>query len=64
LPASRSPLQATDTEHALESGVDSAEVAELATDPVSDVHADGGYLRRVAAVLVGRAIEEAEARRG
>jgi CO/xanthine dehydrogenase FAD-binding subunit len=64
LPASRSPLRATDTEYALESGVDAAEVAELATDPVSDVHTDGGYGRRVATVPVGRAIEEAAARCG
>jgi hypothetical protein len=42
LRASLSTLQAKDTEYALGWGVDAAEVAELATDPVSDVHADGG----------------------
>jgi hypothetical protein len=47
----------------LESGVDAAEVAELATDPVSDVHGDGGYLPAGGHSAGGRAIEEAEARR-
>jgi CO/xanthine dehydrogenase FAD-binding subunit len=40
-------------------------VADLATrdlDPVDDVHADGAYRRRAAAVLVRRAVEEAGVR--
>jgi CO/xanthine dehydrogenase FAD-binding subunit len=39
-------------------------VADLATrdlHPVEDVHADGDYRRRAAAVLVRRAIEQATA---
>ena len=61
------PVRAPEAEAALESGASAAEAAELATrdlEPVSDVHADAAYRRRVAAVLVRRAGEQAEARRG
>ena len=61
------PMRAAEAEAALEAGGSSEEAAALATrdlDPVSDVHADGAYRRRVAAVLVRRAIEQAEAQRG
>ncbi len=57
------PTRAHDGERALDDGAGAGEVAELATrgvDAVSDVHADGDYRRRVAAVLVRRAIEEAQ----
>jgi carbon-monoxide dehydrogenase medium subunit len=56
------PERAADAERALDEGAAGADVAELATrdlDPVDDVHADGAYRRRVAAVLVRRAIEQA-----
>jgi len=61
------PMRAAEAEQALDAGAPPAEVAELAIrglDPVSDVHADGAYRRRVTAVLVRRAIEQAAARRG
>lgn len=59
------PERALEAERALDDGAPAAEVAELATrdlDPVDDVHADGAYRRRVAAVLVRRTVEEAGAR--
>jgi carbon-monoxide dehydrogenase medium subunit len=59
------PERAPEAERALDEGAPAAEVAELATrglNPVDDVHADGAYRRRVAAVLVRRAVEEAGAR--
>ena len=55
------PERALEAERALDGGAAAAEVAELATnglEPVSDVHADGAYRRRAAAVLVRRAIEQ------
>jgi carbon-monoxide dehydrogenase medium subunit len=58
------PERAPEAERALDEDAPAAEVAELATrdlDPVDDVHADGAYRRRVAAVLVRRAVEEAGA---
>jgi len=61
------PVRAVEAEEGLEAGLPAAEVAELATrelEPISDVHADGAYRRRVTAVLVRRAIEQAAARRG
>lgn len=61
------PLRAPDAEAAIESGASPAEAAELATrdlEPVSDVHADAAYRRRVAAVVVRRAVEQAGAGRG
>jgi carbon-monoxide dehydrogenase medium subunit len=60
-----SPERAPEAERALDEGAPAAEVADLATrdlDPVDDVHADGAYRRRVAAVLVRRAVEEAGSR--
>jgi carbon-monoxide dehydrogenase medium subunit len=60
------PVRAFDAERALDEGAGAAETAELATrglEPVSDVHADAGYRRRVSAVLVRRALEQAEGRR-
>jgi carbon-monoxide dehydrogenase medium subunit len=59
------PERALEAESALDGGAGAAEVAELATRdlrPVDDVHADGGYRRRAAAVLVRRALEQAGAR--
>jgi carbon-monoxide dehydrogenase medium subunit len=59
------PARALEAERALDGGADAAEAAGLATrdlEPVSDVHADGAYRRRAAAVLVRRAIEQAAAR--
>ena len=56
------PERAVPAEQALDGDAPAAEVAELATrdlEPVDDVHADGAYRRRVAAVLVRRAVEEA-----
>jgi CO/xanthine dehydrogenase FAD-binding subunit len=56
------PEHRVPAEQALDEGAAVAEVAELATRdlaPVDDVHADGAYRRRVAAVLVHRAVEEA-----
>jgi len=56
--------RALEAERALQEGAGAAEVAELATrdlDPVDDVHADGSYRRRAAAVLVRRATEQAAA---
>ena len=56
------PERAPEAERALDEDAPAAEVADLATrdlDPVDDVHADGAYRRRVAAVLVRRAVEEA-----
>ena len=58
------PERALDAERALDQGEPAADVADLATrdlDPVEDVHADGAYRRRAAAVLVRRAIEQAAA---
>jgi carbon-monoxide dehydrogenase medium subunit len=59
------PTRRRDAEQALDGDADPAEVAELATrelDAVSDVHGDADYRRRVTAVLVRRAVEQA--RRG
>jgi len=59
------PERALEAERALDEGAPAAEVADLTTrdlDPVDDVHADGRYRRRVAAVLVRRAVEQAGAR--
>jgi aerobic carbon-monoxide dehydrogenase medium subunit len=56
------PVRRSKGERALDEGAGAREAAELATrdlDAVSDVHADGDYRRRVAAVLVRRAIEAA-----
>ena len=53
-----------EAEKALDDGAAAAEVADLATrglDPVSDVHANGEYRRRAAAVVVRRAVEQAKA---
>jgi carbon-monoxide dehydrogenase medium subunit len=61
------PERAPAAEQALDCGGDAAEAAELATrdlEPVSDIHADGAYRRRVAKVLVRRAIEQARTGRG
>jgi carbon-monoxide dehydrogenase medium subunit len=59
------PERALEAETALDEGALAVEVAEVATRdlrPVDDVHADGTYRRRVAAVLVRRAVEQAGAR--
>jgi carbon-monoxide dehydrogenase medium subunit len=59
------PERALEAERALDEGATSAEIADIATDglsPVSDVHADGVYRRRLATVLVRRAVEQAGAR--
>jgi carbon-monoxide dehydrogenase medium subunit len=59
------PERAPEAERALDEGAPAADVADLATrdlDPVDDVHADGAYRRRVAAVLVHRALRQAGAR--
>jgi carbon-monoxide dehydrogenase medium subunit len=59
------PERALEAERALDEGATSAEVADIATrglSPVADVHADSAYRRRLAAVLVRRAIEQAGAR--
>jgi carbon-monoxide dehydrogenase medium subunit len=59
------PERAPEAERALDADASAAEVADLATrdlDPVDDVHADGAYRRRAAAVLVRRAVEEAGSR--
>jgi carbon-monoxide dehydrogenase medium subunit len=56
------PTRARGSEQALDEGAEAAEAAELAVpdlDAVTDVHADPGYRRRVAGVLVRRAIEQA-----
>ena len=58
------PVRALEAERALDAGAPAAEVADLATrdlHPVDDVHADGAYRRRVAAVLVRRTVEQAGA---
>jgi aerobic carbon-monoxide dehydrogenase medium subunit len=59
------PERALEAERALDEGAPPAEVADVATrdlTPVADVHADGAYRRRVAAVLVRRAVEQAGTR--
>jgi aerobic carbon-monoxide dehydrogenase medium subunit len=59
------PERALEAERALDEGAPPADTAELATRdllPVDDVHADGAYRRRAAAVLVRRAVEQAGAR--
>jgi len=59
------PERAPEAERGLDEDAPIAEVADLATrglDPVDDIHADGAYRRRVAAVLVRRAVEEARLR--
>ena len=58
------PVRALEAEQALDERADGPEAAELATrglKPVSDIHADGDYRRRAAAVLVRRALEQTEA---
>jgi aerobic carbon-monoxide dehydrogenase medium subunit len=59
------PVRALEAERALDEGAGAAEVADIATrgldEPVSDIHADAGYRRRAAAVLVRRALEQEEA---
>jgi carbon-monoxide dehydrogenase medium subunit len=58
------PVLALEAEQALDAGAGADEAAELATrglEPVSDVHADGDYRRRMARVLVRRALQQAEA---
>jgi carbon-monoxide dehydrogenase medium subunit len=60
------PTRREEAENALEADAGAAHVAELAArelDAVSDVHGDGEYRRRMAAVLVRRAVEEARSRR-
>jgi carbon-monoxide dehydrogenase medium subunit len=59
------PERARKAERALDEGASADEVADVATrdlGPVDDVHADGAYRRRVAAVLLRRAVEEARSR--
>jgi carbon-monoxide dehydrogenase medium subunit len=59
------PARVLEAEQALDGGAAAVEVADLATrdlSPVEDVHADATYRGRVAAVLVGRAVEQAVAR--
>ena len=59
------PERAPEAERGLNEDAPVAEVADLATrslDPVDDVHADSAYRRRIAAVLVRRALEEARLR--
>jgi carbon-monoxide dehydrogenase medium subunit len=59
------PERALEAERALDEDASSAEVADIATrdlSPVADVHADAAYRRRVAAVLVHRAVEETRSR--
>jgi carbon-monoxide dehydrogenase medium subunit len=59
------PERAPEAERASDEDAPATEVADLATrdlDPVEDVHADSAYRRRVAAVLVRRAVEEARSR--
>jgi carbon-monoxide dehydrogenase medium subunit len=61
------PVRVEEAEAALEANCSVDEVAELAAralEPVSDVHADGEYRRRIAQVLVRRASEQAERRHG
>jgi CO/xanthine dehydrogenase FAD-binding subunit len=56
------PIRATEAEALLGQGAGAGEVAATATrdlDPVSDVHADGAYRRRITQVLVRRALEQA-----
>jgi len=56
------PERAFEAERALDEGATPAEVADMATrnlSPVDDVHADSAYRRRVAEVLVRRAVEQA-----
>jgi aerobic carbon-monoxide dehydrogenase medium subunit len=56
------PERALEAERALDDGAPAAEVADLATRdlrPADDVHADRAYRRRVAGVLVRRAVEQA-----
>jgi carbon-monoxide dehydrogenase medium subunit len=58
------PLRATATEEAVQSGAspaDAARVADEGTDPPSDTNASSDYRRHLAAVLVRRALEEATA---
>jgi carbon-monoxide dehydrogenase medium subunit len=59
------PERALEAERALDDGAGAAEAAEIATrgvTAVDDVHADGRYRLRAAAVLVRRAIEQAGGR--
>jgi carbon-monoxide dehydrogenase medium subunit len=56
------PTRREQAEAALDADADASEVADLAArglEAISDVHGDGDYRRRVAAVLVRRAVEEA-----
>jgi carbon-monoxide dehydrogenase medium subunit len=57
-------VRATAAEAALRSGASVDEVVDLATrdlDPVSDLHATAAYRRKVAGVMLRRAIETARA---
>ncbi len=59
------PVRAIDAEAAMRSGASIEEVAAVAVrdlDPPSDLHASPAYRRKVAAVLVRRALTEASAR--
>ncbi len=61
------PTRREQAERALAEEAGAAEVGAAAArelDAVSDVHGDGEYRRRMAAVLVRRAVEEARSRRG
>jgi aerobic carbon-monoxide dehydrogenase medium subunit len=56
------PVRATAAEEALVAGADPADVgaaAAAALDPTDDLHATGAYRRKVAGVLVRRAVERA-----
>jgi carbon-monoxide dehydrogenase medium subunit len=59
------PVRAIDAEAAMRSGASIEEVAAVAVrdlDPPSDLHATPAYRRKVAAVLVRRALTEASTR--
>jgi CO/xanthine dehydrogenase FAD-binding subunit len=61
------PIRAVSAEEALAGGASATEAAALAAsslEPSSDVHASAEYRRRVAAVVVRRALEQAGARAG
>lgn len=61
------PYRATAVERALLDGADDATAASHATDGItvnSDIHADAAYRTAIAAVIVRRAIEAAQARLG
>ncbi len=61
------PVRATEAEAAMRSGASIDDVAALAVrdlDPPSDLHATAAYRRKVAGVLVRRALTEASERVG